>query len=152
MDYILGHEPKCQGCLFCLPPDHLGPLEERLVLHSDKLVLVIMNRFPYTNGHLMIAPRRHVPSLSLSSPEERAAVGEWTAKVTDILDSHMKPDGYNIGINQGQAAGAGIAEHLHQHVVPRWSGDTNFMAALAEVRVIPEHLLATYRRLAELFN
>ena len=154
MDYIL-EDPKGkdkEGCVFCLPEGHLGPLPERLVLCSDPLVFAVMNRYPYNNAHLLAAPRRHVASLSEASAEERTALIELTAKITDILTAAMRPDGFNIGINQGKTAGAGISGHLHIHITPRWQGDTNYMTAIAETRVIPEHILATYQKLLELFS
>ncbi|MDR1298392.1 MAG: HIT domain-containing protein [Deltaproteobacteria bacterium] len=152
MDYILGTGPKFNGCVFCLPENHLGPLEERLVLHADRDVLVIMNRYPYNNAHLMVAPRRHVATLAEAAPGERAALADMAARVTEILDKAQRPDGYNIGINQGRVAGAGIADHLHVHVTPRYNGDTNYMTVLGETRVVPEHIRETYRKLLEFFR
>jgi ATP adenylyltransferase len=149
MDYILG--PKKPDCFFCLPPDHLGPDPERLVLYSDALSLVIMNLYPYNNAHLMVAPRRHVASLALATEEERVSLINLAAKTTLILDQVLAPQGYNLGINQGLVAGAGLADHLHFHIAPRWSGDTNFMTVLAETRVIPEHIRATYDQLVGRF-
>jgi ATP adenylyltransferase len=150
MDYILDKNPG-PGCVFCLPPDHLGPLKERLVLHSDPQVFLIMNRFPYNNCHLLAAPRRHVATLSEATSGERAALMELVAKTTELLNEFCRPDGFNIGINQGIAAGAGIVDHLHVHVTPRFGGDTNFMTVLGDTRVIPEHLEKTYLKLLELF-
>jgi ATP adenylyltransferase len=150
MDYILGEDKP--GCVFCLPPDHLGPLPERLVLWSDSEVLLIMNRYPYNNAHLMAAPRRHVPTLAQALPEERLALANLAARATEILDRAQKPDGYNLGINQGQVAGAGIADHLHLHITPRYNGDTNYMTAIGETRVIPEHIKATYQKLLGFFS
>jgi ATP adenylyltransferase len=111
-----------------------------------------MNRFPYNNGHLMVAPRRHVATLALATDKERAAVIGWAARATEILDRGQTPDGYNMGINQGRVAGAGIADHLHLHITPRYNGDTNYMTVLGETRVIPEHLRATYEKLLGWFN
>jgi ATP adenylyltransferase len=150
MDYILEKNPS-PGCVFCLPEGHLGPLPERLVLCSDPLVFLIMNRYPYNNCHLLAAPRRHVASLSQATSEERAALMELTAKAIGVLEGFCRPDGFNMGINQGRVAGAGIDCHLHMHITPRWNGDTNYMTVLAETRVIPEHIDATYRKLLERF-
>ena len=152
MDYIL-QDPKTkgQGCVFCLPEGHLGPLPERLVLCSDPLVFAVMNRYPYNNAHLLIAPRRHVAALSDATPEERSAIIELTARAAEILGKALRPDGLNMGINQGRAAGAGISEHLHMHITPRWNGDTNYMTVISETRVIPEHIRKTYEALLELF-
>jgi ATP adenylyltransferase len=151
MDYILGRDPRPDGCVFCLPEDHLGPLPKRLVLYSDKEVLLIMNRYPYNNAHLMVAPRRHVATLAQASSSERLAMMDLAAKATEILDQAQKPDGYNLGINQGQVAGAGITDHLHLHITPRYNGDTNFMTVIGETRVIPEHIVATYEKLLKFF-
>jgi ATP adenylyltransferase len=150
MDYILDKKPSV-GCVFCLPPDHNGPLKERLVLYSDPFVSVLMNRFPYNNCHLLVAPRRHVATLSLSTREERSALIDLVAKVSDILTDFCHPDGFNMGINQGIVAGAGISDHLHMHITPRFNGDTNYMTVISETRVIPEHIQRTYEKLVELF-
>jgi ATP adenylyltransferase len=150
MDYILG--PKENDCCFCLPASHVGPLPERLVLYSDPVSLVIMNLYPYNNAHLMAAPRRHVATLALATPEERLALINLAARATEVLDQAMGPHGYNLGINQGAVAGAGLADHLHFHITPRYQGDTNYMTVLAETRVIPEHIRATYDQLVGLFN
>jgi ATP adenylyltransferase len=153
MEYILDDTRKDdRGCVFCLPEDHLGPCPERLVLYSDREVLLIMNRFPYNNAHLMAAPRRHVASLALATEKERSAIVNLTARATEVLDRVQKPDGYNLGINQGAVAGAGIADHLHFHITPRYNGDTNYMTAIGQTRVIPEHILATYEKLVGHFN
>jgi ATP adenylyltransferase len=152
MEYILKDPDPQEGCVFCLPPDHLGPLPGRLVLFSDPVVFLIMNRYPYNNAHLLAAPRRHVATLAEATPEERKALIELAAKTTTLLDSFMHPDGYNMGINQGKVAGAGISEHLHLHITPRFNGDTNYMSVLSETRVIPEHIVATYQKLLELFS
>jgi ATP adenylyltransferase len=152
MEYILGEHPGPGSCVFCLPPEHLGPLPERLVLYSDAEVLLIMNRYPYNNSHLMVAPRRHVATLALADSRERAALVNLAARVTEILDKAQHPDGYNLGINQGQVAGAGIADHLHLHITPRYQGDTNYMTVIGETRVIPEHIKATYQKLLGFFS
>jgi ATP adenylyltransferase len=150
MDYILG--PKEKNCCFCLPKNQLGPWPERLVLYSDPVSLVIMNLYPYNNAHLLVAPRRHVATLAQATEEERLAVINLAARATEILDRVMAPHGYNLGINQGLVAGAGLADHLHFHVTPRYQGDTNYMTVLAETRVIPEHIRATYDKLVGCFN
>jgi ATP adenylyltransferase len=151
MEYILS--PKSgDGCVFCLPENHLGPLPSRLVLCSDKLVFLVMNRYPYNNAHLLAAPRRHVATLSEATSEERGALIDLVARATDVLTKYCHPDGFNIGINQGLVAGAGVADHLHMHVTPRFNGDTNYMTVLGETRVIPEHILKTYEKLLGLFS
>lgn len=151
MEYIGGDFKPKDECVFCLPANHNGPDKDRLVLFSDETLLVIMNRFPYNNGHLMVAPRRHVATLALAEPKERAALTDMAARLTEILTKEMRPDGFNMGINQGLPAGAGIADHLHFHVTPRYMGDTNYMTTLAACRVIPEHLLKTFDKLVAYF-
>ncbi|MBE0585140.1 MAG: HIT domain-containing protein, partial [Desulfofustis sp.] len=114
--------------------------------------LCLLNRFPYANGHLLIAPVRHVAGLTDLSPGERAGLMELVNSSTVILEQVLKPDGFNIGINIGPDAGAGIPEHLHIHIVPRWRGDHNYLTVLAEVRTIPEHIDATFDRLLPHFS
>jgi ATP adenylyltransferase len=111
-----------------------------------------LNRFPYTNGHLLVAPLRHVPCITELTRQERGALLETVSDCTDILKKKLQPDGFNVGINIGSEAGAGIGDHLHFHIVPRWRGDHNFMAVLAEVRAIPEHILTTYDNLLPQFK
>jgi ATP adenylyltransferase len=152
MEYILKDGGPQDACVFCLPPEHEGPLPERLVLHSDKLVFLVMNRFPYNNAHLLAAPRRHVGILAEATAEERAALIELVSLTTERLTAFMRPDGYNIGINQGKVAGAGISDHLHIHITPRYNGDTNYMTVVGETRVIPEHIQETYAKLLGLFR
>jgi ATP adenylyltransferase len=152
MEYILEDPKSRDGCVFCLPEGHLGPLPERLVLYADKLVFLVMNRYPYNNAHLLVAPRRHVAAITDCTPEERAAIMELAARSVSVLESSMHPDGFNMGINQGRVAGAGISEHLHLHITPRYLGDTNYMTVIGETRVIPEHILKTYDKLLELFS
>jgi len=144
MEYILGEREP--GCPFC-PPEINLPDEKRLILYVDDLTIVIMNKYPYTNGHLLISPRRHVPELDDLSPEELLALQLTTRMSLRILREVMQPDGFNVGLNLGKVAGAGIPEHLHIQVVPRWNGDVNFMTVFAEVRVVSEHIVSTYRRL-----
>jgi ATP adenylyltransferase len=152
MDYILSPKDTLDSCFFCLPENHLGPLPDRLVLYSDPTALIIMNLYPYNNGHLMTAPRRHVATLAQATRQEREAVINLAAWATEILQRFMAPHGFNLGINQGLVAGAGIADHLHFHITPRFQGDTNYMTVLGETRVIPEHIKATFDQLVGLFN
>jgi ATP adenylyltransferase len=113
--------------------------------------MVMMNRFPYNNGHLLVCPWRHISTLDELTADEEHDLMNWVKKSTRVLKKVMRPDGFNIGLNLGREAGAGFAEHLHFHIVPRWRGDTNFMAVLAEVRSIPEHLKQSYSRLLPYF-
>jgi len=149
IDYILG--PKPDSCVFCLP-QHEREDEERLVLYRAAHSFVIMNKFPYNSGHLMVTPFRHVMNLTQCSPEECDEMMWLMQQCVRICQEVFSPHGLNCGLNIGEAAGAGIREHLHFHVVPRWNGDSSFMAAFSETRVIPEHLQATYTKLKPRFE
>jgi ATP adenylyltransferase len=150
MEYV-GAAHDAPGCLFC---DTYGPGDDavRLVLWRGPLALVMLNRFPYASGHLMIAPRRHTADPAALDPAEGQEVMRLVGECTTRLARAMAPHGYNVGMNLGRVAGAGVEHHLHVHVVPRWNGDTNFMPVLGDVRVIPEHLAATRAKLAPLFE
>src|SRR5262249_25659316 len=113
---------------------------------------VMLNRFPYQNGHLMVAPRRHTAALHALPDGEHADLAETLRRSVQTLGEVFRPGGFNVGLNLGACAGAGIAEHLHWHIVPRWDGDVNFMPMLAEVKVVPQHLLTTYDRLVPAFS
>ena len=149
MTYIEKAQPS--GCLFCEAPC-TGNDEKDLLVYRGKSVFILMNLYPYNPGHLMIAPYRHIDDLGKLSRDEQAELIQETARSTTLLSEAMNPDGFNVGMNQGKVAGAGIEDHLHMHVVPRWNGDTNFMPIVGATRVIPEHLAATYQRLASLFR
>ncbi len=149
MSYILGDD-KPNGCIFCLAQDGVGA--DDLVLGVGSSSLVMMNKYPYNNGHLLVAPRRHVGSLESLAPQELHDLIDLTQRAVAALRELMHPEGFNVGLNLGRAAGAGIEEHLHFHVVPRWNGDTNFMTVLSEVRSIPEHLEATCQKLRPFFT
>lgn len=140
------HAKQGGGCVFCsLPKKPAGG--KTLVLHKGRKVFVLLNRYPYSNGHLMVIPYRHIARLSDLTADEQLEMGGLLAKSVSILEKEMKAQGFNIGLNLGRAAGAGIEGHLHYHVVPRWVGDSNFMPVIGEVRVMPEHLEATYKSL-----
>lgn len=144
IEYILGkREPYC---IFCPEGGGLSDTE-RLILHRDQLVMVMMNKYPYNNGHLLVAPWRHLASLEGLSTEEMKDLMRWIKICTTILQRVMHPQGFNVGLNLGAAAGAGVEDHLHFHIVPRWQGDTNFLTVFADVRSIPEHLQQTYEKL-----
>ncbi len=149
LDYILG--PKPEECVFCIP-EHTDEDGERLVLARGKMSYVIMNKFPYNNGHLMVAPYRHESTLSGLSVEESHEVMDFLRLSVAILQEAFNPQGINTGLNIGEAAGAGIAAHLHWQIVPRWSGDASFMAVFGETTVIPQHLSSTYKQLKPLFD
>ena len=132
-------------CIFCL--GDAGDDEARLVLHRGQHCFIIMNRFPYSNGHLMVAPLRHVADPGLLDAAEVAELHRLTTVSREILRDVCQAQGFNLGMNLGAVAGAGVTDHLHQHIVPRWAGDTNFMPVFADVRVIPQHLQATCQQL-----
>jgi ATP adenylyltransferase len=135
------------GCVFCDEAAGSLPAAESLLLARGELALAILNKFPYSSGHLLVAPVRHVGAFPELTADEAAAIHSLAVAAVAALDGAYGPDGYNLGWNLGRVAGAGIADHVHLHVVPRWGGDTNFMPVLADVKVLPEHLLATRDRL-----
>lgn len=146
IDYILNE--KEEGCVFC----NALSAGNDLTLFKGSITMVVMNKFPYINGHLLAAPIRHVSGLDELTKEEMAALLETVEQSVAILKKVMKPDGFNVGLNLGKVAGAGIEEHLHFHIVPRWFGDTNALTVFADVRVIPEHLNTTRDNLKPHFN
>lgn len=148
MSYILGDE-KPEGCIFCQACDGRG--YDGLVLGVGETCLAMMNKYPYNNGHVLIAPKRHVADLGGLDAREQADLLHNVTIATAALRQLMNPDGFNVGLNLGRAAGAGIEEHLHFHVVPRWNGDTNFMTVLGEVRSVPEHIRASHEKLQPFF-
>lgn len=150
MEYILDNS-KPKGCIFCDKPKEDSD-RENLILFRGKQVFVIMNRYPYNNGHLMITPYAHVSEINALTEEEMQEIFLETSRATGILKEAVSPEGFNIGMNLGKAAGAGIEDHLHMHIVPRWSGDTNFMPVLADIRVMPEHLDETYVKLKSFYD
>ncbi|OGE24545.1 MAG: HIT family hydrolase [Candidatus Dadabacteria bacterium RIFCSPHIGHO2_12_FULL_53_21] len=141
--YITGD--KEEGCIFCKKPKE-GNDKENLILYTGETSFIIMNRYPYSNGHLMTVPYKHTNSFSDLTQDERLDLMNLTAKCLDILQV-IKPEGFNIGMNLGRTGGAGIDDHLHFHIVPRWSGDNNFMPVIGDVRVMPEYLEETYETL-----
>jgi ATP adenylyltransferase len=149
IEYILS--PKPDACVFCLPP-HNREDAQRLVLYRGQHSFVIMNKFPYNCGHLMATPYRHAMNLQELTEEESSELMKLLRQCSMILQECFHCQGQNLGLNTGEAAGAGIREHLHFHIVPRWNGDSSFMAVMNEVRVMPEHLLATYARLKPHFD
>jgi ATP adenylyltransferase len=145
MPYIAGARPA-SGCVFCNARD-ADDDRAALVLHRDEHAFLILNAFPYAPGHLMAVLRRHVGTLGEAEPAELTAAMALVQRAVTALSAEYRAEGFNIGLNQGHVAGAGIADHLHVHVVPRWSGDINFMTVLGDTRVIPEALEATWDRL-----
>jgi ATP adenylyltransferase len=141
---------KAPGCFFCMD-DRASADRERLVLHRTPFSLVMLNRYPYSNGHILVAPRCHLPDLDGLSPEAAADLLAMVRLSCNALREAASPEGFNVGANLGKAAGAGVEDHFHMHVVPRWQGDTNFMSVVADLRVMPENLLATYDALLPAF-
>ena len=149
IDYIKSE--KEPGCIFCEMLEH-GNDEEMLILKRGKKCFVVMNKYPYTNGHLMAVPYEHTRDLPNLDPETAAELIELVKQCTAALTGAMNPHGFNIGLNLGLVAGAGVEEHLHFHIVPRWNGDNNFMPVLADCRVINEHIGETYLHLKKQFE
>ena len=145
LEYVTNADDQ-PGCVFCLAAA-AGSDEEALVVRRGGRAFVLLNKYPYASGHLMAAPYRHVGELGGLSDEEALELHRLAAIAVDVLARTMQPQGYNLGWNLGRIAGAGVVDHVHQHVVPRWAGDTNFMPVLADVKVMPEHLDETRRRL-----
>ena len=150
MEYILSDQ-KGDECIFCTGEDRSEDAA-RLILHVGPLSMVMMNRYPYINAHLLVAPVRHVPGMEALSNEEMLDLMVMVRESMGILKRTMNPEGFNVGLNLGRVAGAGVEEHMHFHIVPRWNGDTNYMTVFGEVRVIPEHIEETYRKLVPLFQ
>ena len=137
------------GCVFCLATRPPSP--DSLVLFEGCTAFVILNKYPYNNGHLMVVPHRHVPSLVALTGDELIEIATLTQRAEAALTDAYQPHGLNVGINLGKAAGAGIEQHVHVHVVPRWNGDTNFMTTVGNMRVLPEDLGAAVARLRPIF-
>jgi ATP adenylyltransferase len=137
---------ELEGCVFCLAA--AGPDEETLVVHRGKDAFALLNKFPYASGHLLVAPYRHLAEFSALSDDEALDVHRLTERGMAALAETYAPQGYNVGWNLGRIAGAGVVDHVHLHLVPRWAGDTNFMPVLADVKVLPEHLSETRAKLA----
>ncbi len=151
-DYIrsLSADPT-DGCVFCrIIEEHCD--RENLVLHRGKSAFAILNLFPYTSGHILVVLNRHIPFLRDAKPEELHELLDLAQRCELSLHAEYKPEGFNIGFNLGRAAGAGVAHHLHMHVLPRWTGDSNFVSVVAETRVLPEDLPRTYQRLLPHFS
>jgi ATP adenylyltransferase len=148
LEYIATADEQ-EGCVFCVEGADVLTPEESLRVHAGELAIALLNKFPYSSGHLMVAPRRHVGALADLSDDEALEIHRIAVQGVAALDRVYGPGGFNLGWNLGRIAGAGIADHVHLHVVPRWGGDTNFMPVLADVKVIPEHLLETRDRLRD---
>jgi len=149
LDYILAPK-KAKECIFC--PQKKKSDGSRLIIQRTPHSIVMLNRYPYSYGHLMVAPVRHVREVGQLRPEEMAEIFGNVGHCLQILKKAFHPMGFNVGMNIGRVAGAGVLHHMHLHIIPRWKGDTNFMPILSEVRVIPEHLKETHHRLLPYFR
>jgi ATP adenylyltransferase len=148
IEYITGH--KEDGCIFC---NRFALTDDRtnLILARGRFSFVIMNKYPYNNGHLMVAPIRHTGDFGSLQADEIGEIFAFVQTFLGVFHDVMNPHGFNIGLNLGKTAGAGVEDHLHVHVVPRWDGDTNFMPVIGEVKVISEHIQSTYGKLLEAY-
>ncbi len=151
MEHVLGTAEQPAGCLF-EPAGDASQDQTALLLYRTHRIVVLLNRFPYANGHLLVAPTRHIADIGLLEEAERCSLMSMLADCTTILRNRLQPDGFNVGLNIGQVAGAGIADHLHFHIVPRWSDDHNFMTVCADIRTIPQHIQHTFELLAPDFR
>jgi ATP adenylyltransferase len=147
--YVTGAGGGTSDCIFC---DTSEPGRADLIVARGRVSFVILNLYPYNNGHLMVVPNRHVPNLASLTTDEQAELMQLTRRAEIALHEAYAPHGLNVGINLGKPAGAGVADHLHVHLVPRWNGDTNFMTVVANVRVVPEDLQATRAKLLPIFE
>lgn len=146
--YVTSNKTKTEGCVFCTKlNDDIERDHENYVVYRGKTTFVVMNIYPYNTGHLMILPRQHVFTLAEVSRDAQIEMITLTTYFTELLSQLLNPDGFNVGINLGKAAGAGLGSHLHMHIVPRWSGDSNFMAVVGNTRVLPELLDDTYDKI-----
>jgi ATP adenylyltransferase len=151
--YVTGAAaPSPSGCIFCDAAAAPTDSSDSLVVARSALAYVILNLYPYNNGHLMVVPNRHIGSLAAATREELGELMRFTRDAEVALGEAYQPQGLNVGINLGRAAGAGVLDHVHIHLVPRWAGDTNFMSAIGETRVLPEALGATAARLRPIFE
>lgn len=150
MPYLQGKEPLPEECLFC----HNARLADQQahIVHRVRLCYVILNRFPYNNGHLMVVPYQHAPSLEHFNRQTLTEMMMLVQRSLRVLQTAYEPEGFNVGMNIGEASGAGIAEHAHMHIVPRWAGDTNYLTTVGKTRTIPEWMDETYDRLRPLFE
>ncbi|MDQ2942908.1 MAG: HIT domain-containing protein, partial [Candidatus Dormibacteraeota bacterium] len=149
MEYISGEQPP--GCLFCRVIEHPDDKDADLVVWRREGAVVMLNKFPYNPGHTMVAPEAHMPSLEVLDDAQSTLLIRALRKTIAVLRTTLEPEGFNIGVNIGRAAGAGIPDHVHFHIVPRWNGDTNFMAVIDDVKIVNESLQKTASKLKEAF-
>lgn len=150
MKYIEGHDPV-EGCIFCEAIKIEDGIDNLIVARGER-AFVMLNRYPYTNGHLLVVPYIHQSSIETLDSSTRAELMEWLNCSLTALRAEYKAPAFNMGANLGAAAGAGVAEHVHFHIVPRWAGDTNFMSVVSETRVLPEDLAVTWKRMKQRFD
>jgi ATP adenylyltransferase len=150
--YYMQAKREVSGCIFCFAAQNPAEDKNTLVVYRARTCFVILNRYPYTSGHLMVVPYEHVAKLQLVTEEANAEIMSLARQAERVLESVYKPDGLNLGMNLGSAAGAGIEQHLHLHVLPRWSGDANFMTAVGHTRIIPEALEDSYQKIQGAFT
>lgn len=151
MEYIKRDRSKPSGCVFCEKHQKTDDAEN-LVLYRAKTSFILMNLYPYNNGHLLIAPYRHIGEYTELTDSERREITDLSSLSITVMKKVFKPQGFNMGMNIGEVSGAGIADHLHQHIIPRWSGDTNFMPVIGQTKVMVEGLLDTWRNLRDEFE
>ncbi len=153
MQYILSGDETCEECIFCSFPAK-GPEthREHLILYAGERAFVMLNKYPYNNGHLMVIPRAHASDPAALDERDYVATAILLRRSISILREAVNAHGFNVGMNLGRVAGAGIDQHLHWHVVPRWNGDTNFMPVVGDVKVLSEHVAGTYERLLPAFS
>ena len=152
MEYILStvKKPDAAGCVFCKMLAESSD-EQNLILWRGQTAFVVMNKFPYNSGHLMVVPNRHTGEFASLTADEHLELAGLISRSKDALAKAVHPHGFNIGMNIGRASGAGIVDHLHYHIVPRWSGDSNFMSTTADTKVMSESLPDTWKRLKSAF-
>ncbi|MBW3625755.1 MAG: HIT domain-containing protein [Armatimonadetes bacterium] len=151
MAYVGKSNEPTSGCIFCTKPEEDRD-EENYLVHRGETMFIMLNAFPYNTGHLMIVPYRHLADMRDLNPEELLEWMTLSQRALSALEAAFKPEAYNLGINLGRPAGAGIADHVHLHIVPRWNGDTNFMPVIGDVKVLPEALEQSYHKLKAAFR
>lgn len=152
LQYVTDTAPKKEGCFLCNAWEEQNEDEAHLVLYRGKNAFIIMNRYPYNNGHIMIAPVRHFGDFTEPDESEILEMWQLTSFAKKVMCKTMSADGFNIGVNQGKCAGAGVLDHLHIHIVPRWNGDVNFMPVMADIKVMPQALNDCYKVLRAEFD
>ncbi len=151
LQYVTELQPKQEGCFFCNAFEDVGNEEEHLLLHRGERALIMLNRFPYNGGHIMVAPARHFGDFEEAEPEEILEIWRLVALSKAVVKRMLQAQGVNIGVNQGKCAGAGVLDHLHVHLVPRWEGDVNFMPVMTDIKIMPQALVECHKLLYPVF-